>query len=224
LVSELMICFNASVARFCHERSVPALYRGQPEPRRRIVGAQTGLLQSLLQRRQMLRSTTELAPVRHSGLGLEAYTMATSPLRRYLDLCMEWQLRSCILGEVPLFDAQKLTELLPYLGLAQRRVQKIERATNRYWMCRWLEQSASPVVQALWLEPMSGRDRAALLPFLTEAEVDLRGQKPPKKGTLVELEVAKVQAREGELELGLRGVAKKLDPVSEPLAEYLDVP
>jgi exoribonuclease-2 len=224
MVAELMICFNASVARLCQERGAPALYRGQPEPRRRIAGAQPALLECLLQRRQMLRSTTDLKPSRHSGLGLDAYTMATSPLRRYLDLCMERQLQSLILDRPPVLDPKKLEELMPYLTLAQRRVQRIERATHRFWMCRWLEQLPQPRVQALWLEPMAGRERAALLPFLTEVEVELQGHRPPKKGTLVELEVTKVRAREEELELALRRPANGLDSRSEPLAGLLASP
>jgi exoribonuclease II len=225
LVAELMICFNASVAQLCRERGVPALYRGQPEPRRRIiVGAQPTLLECLLQRRQMLRSTTGLEPSRHSGLGLDAYTMATSPLRRYLDLCMEWQLRGVVLDQPPLLDPKRLEELMPYLSLAQRRVHRIERSTHRFWMCRWIEQRAEPMAQAVWLEPMAGRERAALLPFLTEVDVALQGHKAPKKGTLVELEVIRVRAREDELELALRGPAKQLDPSNEPLAGLLAGP
>jgi exoribonuclease II len=221
MVAELMICFNALVARACHEAQVPALFRGQPDPRRRIVGAEPTLVECLLQRRHMLRSVTGLAPTRHSGLGLDAYTMATSPLRRYLDLCMQWQLKSLVRGEPPFFDVKKLEELLPYLSLAQGRAQRIERSTGRYWMHRWLEQLPEPAVQALWVAPMGGRERAALLPFLTEVEVDMRGQRPPRKGTLVDLEITRVHAREADLKLSWRGVARKLAPTSEPLADLL---
>lgn len=221
MVAELMICFNSNVARWCAERGSPALFRGQPEPRRRLLGAKAGLLECLLQRRGMLRSVTDLKPTRHGGLGLDFYTMTTSPLRRYLDLCMEWQLRSLILGQPPTLDAKRLEEILPYLSLAHRRAQRIERGTERFWMYRWLADRADKLVQALWLEPMAGKDRAALLPFLSEVEVDLRGHNAPGKGSLVDLEVVHVAPREAELKLAFRGVAKRLEPISEPLASMI---
>ncbi len=221
LVSELMICFNEQVAKLLSQREIPALYRGQPEPRKRILGETPTLFQSLLQRRQMLRSLLESKPLRHTGLGLEHYTMASSPLRRYLDLCVQRQLKAAVTGCKPVYDAADFEELKPYLALAQRRAQRIQRATERFYMLLYLERLKEPLIQALWFEPYGKREKVILLPFLNEAEVAIKKREPPPPGTLVDLEILDVNARKETLKLGYRSVAKKPKGPSELLAPWL---
>ena len=50
-------------------------------------------------RKSLQRSLIRTSPAPHAGLGLEHYTQATSPLRRYVDLLVHQQLRAHLRGE-----------------------------------------------------------------------------------------------------------------------------
>ena len=53
-----------------------------------------GICRALLVRTKLTRSVmTVAAPLPHHSLGLTAYVQSTSPIRRYSDLLVHWQLK-----------------------------------------------------------------------------------------------------------------------------------
>jgi exoribonuclease-2 len=93
LVSELMIMGNWLSARFLADHKIPAIFRTQPDPRERLYKGEEGtLFQNYMQRRYLSRFILNTEPKRHSGLGLDYYVTATSPIRKYFDLVTQRQL------------------------------------------------------------------------------------------------------------------------------------
>ena len=94
VVEEAMIMAGEAVARLAVERGIPLPFATQDPP-----DAPDGNLQPetyaemFALRRTLKHSQYRSAPSPHAGLGLPAYTQATSPLRRYLDLVVHQQLR-----------------------------------------------------------------------------------------------------------------------------------
>lgn len=95
LVSEMMVLANNLMAEFAAEHRIPVLYRGQERPEAVVVeqreGAPEGPAKDFSARTKLKKSTVTFEPQYHSGLGLNAYIQATSPIRRYLDLCHQRQ-------------------------------------------------------------------------------------------------------------------------------------
>ena len=92
LVSELMIMGNWLSARFLADHKIPAIFRTQPDPRERLYKGEEGtLFQNYMQRRYLSRFILNTEPKRHSGLGLDYYVTATSPIRKYFDLVTQRQ-------------------------------------------------------------------------------------------------------------------------------------
>jgi exoribonuclease-2 len=73
---------------------------------------------------------TEAEP--HSGLGLSAYSRATSPLRRYSDLLTHQQLRAHLKGEA-LLDLAAISQRIAQSEMGSMANRKTERVSNNHW-------------------------------------------------------------------------------------------
>jgi exoribonuclease-2 len=90
-------------------------------------------------RKTFKRSQYRSAPGPHSGLGLTAYTQATSPMRRYLDLVAHQQLRRHLRGEPLLTEA----EILERVGATEAVIGSLRQAehlSNQHWTLVYLLQ------------------------------------------------------------------------------------
>lgn len=103
-------------------------------------------------RRGMRRGETSLAPGRHHGLGLPAYAQATSPLRRYPDLANHRQIGAALRGEPLPYGEEALHGIAAAAERAEAEGRRAERAQDRYWLLRWLQERAPAEVEAVVVE------------------------------------------------------------------------
>lgn len=192
LVTNLMLMAGEAVARFARDNGlvVPYVHQSPPDEIRQpeSLSAMYGYL------RTFKPSSASLVPGLHAGLGIEPYTRATSPLRRYLDLVTHQQLRALLTGATPL-DEEGMIERIGASDAVSGLVRRTERLSNTHWKLVWLKQNpdwrGEGVVVALeerkavvivpelaYQTKVRLRDGMALdqrLP-LSVAEVDLPGQ------------------------------------------------
>ncbi|MBE0695617.1 MAG: RNB domain-containing ribonuclease, partial [Anaerolineaceae bacterium] len=90
-------------------------------------------------RRFLKRSRFRSSPSPHSGLGLSAYTQATSPLRRYLDLVAHQQLRAFLAGQSVL-DIDGVSERIAIVEEIIGGVRQAELLSERHWTMVYLLQ------------------------------------------------------------------------------------
>ena len=114
-VSEMMIMAGEIAAHWCGERNIPIPYRGTirnpslittPEAyKARVldpVMAEMGYVPRVYRRLyNLLVGTSRLrsSPLPHALLDTQAYTKATSPLRRYPDMVTHWQMQAALRHE-----------------------------------------------------------------------------------------------------------------------------
>jgi exoribonuclease-2 len=140
LISELMIMANWLMAAYLKEHSVPAVYRSQPAPKERLFkGDEGSLFQNAMQRRLLNRFILSSEPDHHSGLGLEAYITATSPIRKYFDLVTQRQIRAALGKETP-YSAAEIDNFINMLAQTTGNVARIQQNRTRYWVLRYLEK------------------------------------------------------------------------------------
>ncbi|MFZ5450352.1 MAG: ribonuclease catalytic domain-containing protein [Thermodesulfobacteriota bacterium] len=204
LVAEAMVLANWLSARFLVEQKIPAIFRGQPEPREPIDRQEPkGLLELYRDRRRLSRVVMDLAPQPHWGLGLDQYTLATSPIRRYLDLVMHRQLLA-FLSETPLpYNAEELGRILTVIEPAMRRAGFLKTRRLRYWLLKYLAARVGQKKEALVLEALPHRYRLLFPDIHLEVYLPAAATMKLNPGDLVLVRLERVNPREDQIKIAL---------------------
>jgi exoribonuclease-2 len=142
LVSEMMILSNGLAADFASAHSVPVIYRTQ-ESRDASAPAETTAMDPIAfekLRKSFKRSRLSLTPGPHSGLGLSAYTQASSPIRRYADLVTQQQFTAFLRGKPVPYDREELLGILANAETTEQEVRGIEDRSTNYWILEYLSR------------------------------------------------------------------------------------
>jgi len=164
MVAEIMIMANWLMAKFLSSHGVSAIFRSQPGPRDRLYkGCEGSLFQNYMQRRLLSRFMLLNKAERHSGLGLDAYVTATSPIRKYYDLVTQRQIRSVFGQEAP-YSPQEIDQIIQRLQEPMLKVSRMQYQRNRYWILKYLESRIGQKEEAIVI----GRKRNAYQILMTE--------------------------------------------------------
>jgi exoribonuclease-2 len=79
-----------------------------------------------------------LTPALHSGLGLTAYTQASSPIRRYADLITQRQFTALLQNTAVPYGREELLQILAAAESAEQEVRGIEDSSTNYWLLEYL--------------------------------------------------------------------------------------
>ncbi len=137
MVTDAMLMAGEATASFCLANGIPIPYASQPAPDRVLVPQSLSAMWSY--RRQFKPSKLSLEPAPHFGLGLNLYTRATSPLRRYSDLLVHQQIRAHLCGDVPL-DEQEVATRIDMAEMGSLAIRRAERLSNTHWKLVWLKR------------------------------------------------------------------------------------
>jgi exoribonuclease-2 len=202
MVSELMILANGLAAEALAANRVPAIYRSQGKPQEIVVGEGTDdLYLNYLQRRYLSRAELSIEPKPHSGLGMSAYTNWTSPIRRYMDLVIQRQLKSMVQNKPPVYTPEELDPIISRITIGQSRTLQIKREWTKYWVLKYFERQQIKFVDALVLN-QGRRTYNLLIPdYLLEASMPLEEGRGLNPGDHFRVEVIRANAREEVLKL-----------------------
>jgi exoribonuclease-2 len=181
---------------------VPAIYRSQGKPQEIVVGEGTDdLYLNYVQRRYLSRAQLGVTPKPHNGLGLAAYTNWTSPIRRYMDLVIQRQLKGMVQNKLPVYTPDNLEPIVARLTIGQSQALQIKREWTRYWVLKYLEKEQIDLLDALVLG-QGRRTYNLLLPeYLLEASMPLEEGRGLNPGDHFRVEIVRVNAREEVLKL-----------------------
>jgi len=145
MVAEMMILTGEVAARYGEANQLPLPYRGQPQPElppeEELMQLEAGWVRDSAIRRCMTRSEMGLTPVRHATLGLDRYSQATSPIRRYTDLISHFQIKAHLRGADLPFSESEMSEMIMSAGSAAYDGVQVERQTKKYWAIEYLRRA-----------------------------------------------------------------------------------
>jgi exoribonuclease-2 len=129
IVAEAMILANSTWGSWLAEMGVPGIYRSQAS----------------LAPGVKVRMGTKALP--HAGIGVKAYSWATSPLRRYTDLVNQWQIIACarhgktaaLVAPFKPKDAE-LFAIISSFDAAYSAYNGYQGAMERFWTMRYAQQ------------------------------------------------------------------------------------
>ncbi|CAO3608237.1 unnamed protein product [Cunninghamella echinulata] len=159
MVAEMMILGGRTVSRYAQENNIPLPFRTQQwsngdsgnnsKAQQRILAErdpETGILSF----DQLLKHVTSLPAAGlttepgqpHASMGiLDGYCKATSPLRRYMDMIIHWQLKAHLLKQQHLpFDKQLLNRLGPYIESREKQMMRLQQRALQYWVLTLMQR------------------------------------------------------------------------------------
>ena len=199
LVAEIMIMANWLMAKFLAEHNVPAIYRSQASPRERLYKGNNGtLFQNCMQRKLLSRFILNPEPEKHSGLGLNAYVTATSPIRKYFDLATQRQIRSVFGLEKP-STRKEINDVIQILEQPMSHVAKIQYRRNRYWLLKYLEKQFGQKEEAIVLYKKRNNYQIILKEYMIECELPLSSGIELRPEDLIQVTMQHANARKDVL-------------------------
>ena len=201
LVEEIMIMANWLMARFLAKQDAPAIFRSQPEPRGRLYKGNKGsLFQNWMQRKLLSRYVLSMEPEHHSGLGLEAYVTATSPIRKYYDFATQRQVRA-ILGLEEPYSIEEIQRIIQLLEQPMSCVLKIQNSRHRYWLLKYLETRIGQKEEAVVLFKRKNSYRILIKEYMIECELSASSGIDLKPEDLIQIRLQHVNARKDVLSM-----------------------
>jgi len=203
LVEEIMIMANWLMARYLAENQMPAVFRSQPEPRERLYKGNGGTMyQNWMQRRFLSRFVLGFQPEKHSGLGLNAYVTATSPIRKYFDLVTQRQIRAVLGMERP-YTSDEIDKIIQQLALPMGNVSRIQFGRQRYWLLKYLEQHIGRKEEAIVLTKRRNNYQILLSAYMTECDLPISSGFALKPEDLIQVTIQNISARKDLLQVAL---------------------
>lgn len=202
LISECMVLANKIAADFLVTHKIPGLFRSQPPPRDRLFkGTTKNIKLNYRQRRLISKGILDTNPGFHSGLGLDAYTTVTSPLRRGLDLLMQQQLSNFLIHKKPLFTKEELDKFAILLQTNLTAASLVTQARNRYWTLKYLEGLIGKTFNAWILEASHFKTLAVLSDLLWTVELPRRAGEVHFTDEDIQVVITRANARENVLKV-----------------------
>ena len=167
IVQECMTLAGWAAAIFADDLELALPFATQDPPHRSSLPGES--MPAQWARRKTL-SRTRFQPLLgpHSGMGLDAYAQATSPMRRYLDLVVHQQLRSAILeGET--LTGKDIAARVAESQMASAATRTAEREARRHWTLVSMSRQPERVYRAVVVE----RRQAQATLLLPELALDV---------------------------------------------------
>jgi exoribonuclease-2 len=199
LVAEIMIMANWLMAKFLAKHNIPAIYRSQKAPRDRLYkGVEGTLFQNCMQRKQLSRFMLGSEPENHSGLGLNAYVTATSPIRKYFDLATQRQIRAVLGLEAP-STSEEIDGIIQVLELPMSHVMKIQNNRHRYWLLKYLENKIGQKEEAIVLYKKRNNYQILIPEYMIERDLPVSSGIDLHPKDLIQVTIQHVNARKDVL-------------------------
>ena len=204
IVSECMILYNWMAAKFASETALPILYRSQEPTQERLFIDEANYIYYVFQQRRKLHPLLIYTiPQPHCGLGVDVYTNATSPLRRYMDLLVQRQIHSALLKKSPVYKESRLKELSLLIQQTLRDIDLMKRSQIRYWILKYLAGRINDSFSAIVFQKFRYKYLIILTDFLFVADLPTVSGLELSPGEEIEVVVKRSDPWDDVLVLGL---------------------
>ena len=142
-------------------------------------------------------------PGPHATLGVDLYTQATSPVRRYSDLLVQRQLAAHLSGveEEPVYGADELESFLDGTAYIRGGMRGIERWGVRYWLLKYILSRTGDLFPAVVIEKRREHLIVELSDFLIRGRLFPMAGSSYVKGDLVTVSISEFEPRKGFVRL-----------------------
>jgi len=144
LISEAMILYGNIISNFTKVNKIPVPYRVQERINKvsndKIHDSENNVLYNFLLKKTMGKSYYSINPMPHSSLGLTSYLHASSPIRRYADLLVNYQLNR-YLNNKDLISKEEVGRMTYKINNQGRQNIMRYREDQKYLLSKWFKNS-----------------------------------------------------------------------------------
>jgi exoribonuclease-2 len=139
-------------------------------------------------------------PDHHSGLGLDAYVTATSPIRKFCDLITQRQIRAAHDLETP-YSTEDIDRIIQLLEQPMANVSRIQHRRLRYWLLKYLEKRVGQKEEAIVLARRRNSYQVLVPEYMIECDLPLTSGIELKPKDLIQVTIQRVNARKDVLSI-----------------------
>ncbi|WP_413682434.1 ribonuclease catalytic domain-containing protein [Prochlorococcus sp. MIT 1011] len=169
LISEAMILYGNLISNFTKVNKIPVPYRVQQRidkvPKDNFQDSDNKVLYNFLLKKTMGKSYYSINPTPHSSLGLTSYLHATSPIRRYADLIVNYQLNR-YLNNNELISKEDVEQMILEINNQGRQNIMRYREDQKYWLRKWFKKKSFKVYKVILLNWVNRYKNICILYFL----------------------------------------------------------
>ena len=144
LISEAMILYGDIISNFSKLNKIPVPYRVQERADKvskdNIQLSDNKILYNFLLKKTMGKTYYSINPMQHDSLALTSYLHATSPIRRYADLLVHYQLNRFLNNKV-LISKDDVQQIIQEINNQGRQNIMRFREDQKYWLGKWFENN-----------------------------------------------------------------------------------
>tara|TARA_Y100001968_G_scaffold302958_1_gene316695 strand:- start:84 stop:1364 length:1281 start_codon:yes stop_codon:yes gene_type:complete len=168
LISEAMILYGNIISNFTKINKIPVPYRVQQGIDKVSYGNDKDsvdkALYNFLLKKNMGKSYYSISPMLHMSLGLTSYLHATSPIRRYADLIVNYQLKSFLNNKV-LISKEEVEQIIHLINSQGRQNIMRYREDQKYWLSKWFENNSFAEYHVILLNWVNRYNNICILYF-----------------------------------------------------------
>ena len=169
LISEAMILYGNLISNFTKVNKIPVPYRVQQRIDKvangNIQDSDNKILYNFVLKKTMGKSYYSINPMPHTSLGLTSYLHATSPIRRYADLLVNYQLNR-YLNNKELISKEDVEQMTLEINNQGRQNIMRYREDQKYWLRKWFEKNSFKVYNVILLNWVNRYKNICILYFL----------------------------------------------------------
>ncbi len=144
LISEAMILYGDIISNFTKLNKIPVPYRVQERAvklsKDNIHHSDNKILYNFLLKKTMGKTYYSINSMQHDSLALTSYLHATSPIRRYADLLVHYQLNRFLNNKV-LISKDDVQQIIQEINNQGRQNIMRFREDQKYWLGKWFENN-----------------------------------------------------------------------------------
>ena len=169
LISEAMILYGDIISNFTKLNKIPVPYRVQERADKvskdNIQLSDNKILYNFLLKKTMGKTYYSINPMQHDSLALTSYLHATSPIRRYADLLVHYQLNRFLNNKV-LISKDDVQQIIQEINNQGRQNIMRFREDQKYWLGKWFENNTFNEYSVILLNWVNRYKNICLLYFV----------------------------------------------------------
>ena len=169
LISEAMILYGDLIACYAKKNNIPVPYRVQESKnslsKDMIFHSDNKILNNYLLKKSMGKSYYSLQPSRHDGLGLRNYLHATSPIRRYSDLLVHYQITRFIENKKLISNEEIQNNIIQINNLGRQNIN-MYREDQKAWLDKWFQNNNIKEYKVVFLNWVNRHKRICIVYFI----------------------------------------------------------